>query len=148
MKYDEILEVLAPCGLNCSKCLAFSNGEIKRTALELKKLLGAFDNYAERFSQFSPVFNNYPAFKTLLDHFTQGSCKGCRNGDCIYLNCGVITCHKEKGVDFCFQCTEFPCDKTNFDPNLKERWIKMNKMMKEQGFEAYYEASKDQPRYL
>jgi hypothetical protein len=52
MSYDEIVKVLAPCGLNCSKCLAYVDGDIKRNANELKRLLGAFDSYAERFSRF------------------------------------------------------------------------------------------------
>jgi hypothetical protein len=148
MSYEEIVKVLAPCGLNCAKCLGYVEGDIKKNADELKRLLGAFDNYAERFSRFIPVFENYPAFKKLLDHFAQAGCKGCRNGDCMYPNCGVASCYKTKDVDFCFQCDEFPCERTNFDPNLKERWIKMNKLMKEKGVEAYYEESKDLPRYI
>jgi len=52
-----------------------------------------------------------------------------------------------KGVDFCFQCDEFPCEKTNFDPDLKRRWFQMNTRMKEIGVEAYFEETKDLPRY-
>ncbi|HEX2965804.1 MAG TPA: DUF3795 domain-containing protein, partial [Syntrophorhabdaceae bacterium] len=104
MDYDEIVKVLAPCGLNCAKCMAYADGDIKKNADELKKLLGAFDTYAKRFSSFNPVFEDYPSFKKVLNHFTQASCKGCRSGDCVYPNCGVASCHKKKGVDFCFQC--------------------------------------------
>ncbi|HAK59402.1 MAG TPA: hypothetical protein DCO77_03325, partial [Nitrospiraceae bacterium] len=57
-------------------------------------------------------------------------------------------CYKDQGVDFCFQCQEFPCDKTNFDPNLKQRWISMNTRMKEVGVEAFFEETKDLPRYI
>jgi hypothetical protein len=148
MEHDEILRILAPCGLNCAKCMAYIDGDIRKSAAELKRLLGAFDTHAERFSRFAPVFENYPSFRKLLDHFTQGECRGCRSGDCVYPNCGVAPCHTEKGVDFCFQCDEFPCEKSNFDPNLKERWIKMNSRMREKGVEAYYEETKDSPRYL
>jgi len=72
----------------------------------------------------------------------------CREGTCKYPDCGVIECYKTKGVDFCFQCDEFPCDKTNFDPDLKRRWIKMNKKMQEIGVEAYYEKTRNMPRYI
>ncbi|NIQ05751.1 MAG: DUF3795 domain-containing protein [Candidatus Korarchaeota archaeon] len=147
MKYDAIMDVLAPCGLNCQKCFANSRGEIKRHSTELQKRLGSFDTYAERFSNFLPVFKNYPSFKELLAHFTQGDCDGCRSGTCEYPNCGVFTCYKEKGVDFCFQCDEFPCDNTNFDPHLKRRWIQMNNRMKDIGVDAYFEETKDLPRY-
>ncbi len=147
MTYDGIKKILAPCGLNCMKCQMYAEGEIRRHAAEMKRLLASFDGYAERFSRFLPIYRKYPEFKELLAHFSQANCKGCRQGDCKYPNCGVAQCFKSKGVDFCFQCGEFPCDKNNFDPNLHQRWIRMNQRMKEIGVEAYYEETKDQPRY-
>ena len=50
-------------------------------------------------------------------------------------------------MDFCFQCDEFPCHKANFDRHLERRWRQMNERMGEIGVEAYYEESKDLPRY-
>jgi hypothetical protein len=147
MNKKEVLKVLAPCGLNCGKCQAYSDGDIKKHAMELRRLLGAFDAYAGRFSNFLPVFKNYPAFKELLGHFSDANCKGCRQGDCKYPNCGVAACYKQKGVDFCFQCNDFPCENTRFDPNLKQRWTAINEHMKEVGVEVYYEETKDIPRY-
>lgn len=78
MKYEDVLKVLEPCGLNCTKCLAYIERDIKQHSFELKRLLGFFDKYAERFSNFLAVFKNYPAFKDLLDYFVQTDCKGCR----------------------------------------------------------------------
>jgi hypothetical protein len=147
MKYENILNILAPCGLNCSKCLMYAHGEIKTLSQQLEKLLGSFDRYAERFSSFQPVFKNYPSFKTLLEHFTKGDCTGCRTGACRYPGCVVFPCTQEKCVDFCFKCSEFPCEKTTFDPDLKRRWTEMNTRMKQIGVEAYYEETKDLPRY-
>ena len=85
-----ILDVLAPCGLNCQKCLAYNEGDIKHHSQELKKCLGNFDNYAKRFVKFSEVFENYTAFKELLDVFSKGGCNGCRNGGCINTACNVL----------------------------------------------------------
>jgi hypothetical protein len=147
MTYGEIKKILAPCGLNCMKCQMYADGDIRRHSVELKRLLAAFDIYADRFSKFLPIYRKYPEFKELLAHFSQANCKGCRQGDCKYPNCGVAKCYQRSGVDFCFQCEEFPCAKSNFDPNLHERWIRMNQRMKEIGVEAYYEETKDQPRY-
>lgn len=147
-EYDKILDFIAPCGLNCRKCLANVRGEIAGHSIELQKLLGNFDIYAERFSSFHPIYKNYPSFKKLLSHLAKPDCNGCRQGTCKYPNCGVAECYKNKGVDFCFQCDEFPCEKTNFDPHLKARWIKTNKRMKEIGVESYYEETKDLCRYL
>ena len=147
MEYKDILEILAPCGLNCCKCFAFSESEIKMLSTKLQELLGSFDRYAERLSLFHPEFKNYPSFKKLLTYFTQSDCNGCRRSNCKYSNCGVINCYKNKGVDFCFQCNEFPCEKTNFDSGLKCRWIQMNNRMKDIGIESYFQETKDLPRY-
>ena len=147
MEYQDILKELGPCGLSCRKCLAHSQGDIRKASEDLQRLLGDFDRYAERFSNFLPAFKGYPAFKELLAHFAQADCEGCRSGQGKYPNCGVMKCHVDKGVDFCFQCSEFPCDKTNFDDDLKQRWLQMNTRMKEVGVEAYYAETKDAPRY-
>jgi hypothetical protein len=71
VEYDEILKILAPCGLNCMKCLSYEGGEIKETSKRLRELLGSFNRYAERFSSFQPAFKGYPQFKELLEHFSR-----------------------------------------------------------------------------
>ncbi len=146
--YDQILKILAPCGLSCRKCMAFAEGEIKGHAQALKRLLGAFDVYAERFSRSLPIFENYPHFKELLNYFAEANCRGCRCGDGRYPNCVVASCVRRKGIDFCFQCDEFPCEKTNFDSHLEKRWRLMNNRMKAVGVEAYYQETEDSPRYV
>ena len=148
MEYKEILDILAPCGLNCRKCLKYTEGDIALHSKKLQDLLGNFDVYAKRFSAFLPEFKNYPSFKKMLTCFATPDCIGCRQGKCKLPNCGVVDCYKKKGVDFCFQCDDFPCDKTNFDPHLKKRWLQMNTRMKDVGVEAYYEETKDLCRYL
>ena len=147
MSYEEALKNLAPCGLSCAKCMAFSNGPIKGHAEELIKLLGSFDRYAERFSKFMPIFNDYAGFKKLLDFFAGADCRGCREGECKYPNCIVPECSRERKVDFCFQCDEFPCERVAFDPDLKKRWLSMNRRMKDVGAERYFEETRDAPRY-
>lgn len=149
MTREEVLNALGACGINCSKCFAYSKGDIRTHSRELKRLIGHFDIYAERFVTLlnEPRFKNYPSFNDLLQLLSDASCKGCRQGECLFKSCGVIHCYKEKGVDFCFECQEFPCDRTNFDEHLRARWLKINHRMKEIGVEAYYEEVKDLPRY-
>ncbi len=148
MTYEEICTHLAPCGLNCNKCQAYIDGDIRKHAMELKRLLNSFDSYADRFSHFLPVFKKYPAFKELLTFLSNANCKGCRQGDCKYPNCSVLACCAQNKVDFCFQCDAFPCDRTNFDTHLHKKWIAINQRMKEIGLEAYYQETKDMPRYM
>ena len=150
MTSDHILNALGPCGLNCEKCFAHVDGDIRKLSLKLKEKLGNFDVYAKRFETLigDPIFTKYPDFKLMLDYFTKGICTGCRNEICEhYKDCGVKSCHQQKNVDFCFQCDEFPCNKTNFDEHLHKRWIKLNERIREIGIENYYTETKDKPRY-
>ena len=150
MNYDEIKDRLAPCGLHCGKCFAFADGEIKKYSKNLKELLGNFEVYALRFVDLlnEPVFNKYPDFKEMLHFFSQVGCSGCRNEKCkIFKDCKVRECHKNKKVDFCFQCPYFPCDQTGFDEHLLKRSVEINSRMKNIGVENYFNEIKNKPRY-
>ncbi len=149
MNYEEIVEILAPCGLNCQKCVAYSKGHVKHAAQKLDSFLGNFDSYAERYSNFYPVFKNYQAFKDMLAYFSEADCKGCREGHCKYPDCQVASCNelKEKVMDYCFQCDSFPCEKHGLHADLERRWRERNLRMREIGVNAYYDESKDVPRY-
>ncbi len=150
MEYDHINSRIAPCGLYCGKCFAFIDGDIRNYSIKLKESLGNFDVYAERFVELinEPVLKNYPDFKILLDYFTSVGCKGCRKEKCkIFKSCKVRACYERKKVDFCFQCSEFPCDNTGFDQHLHKRFIEINLRMKEMGVEKYYGEIKDKSRY-
>jgi len=150
MNYQNILEYLGPCGINCQKCFAFKDGNIRRNSEILKNELGNFDVYAKRFSVLldAPIFDKYPDFKEMLDYLSSSNCMGCRKQEChLFKSCNVRNCYKEKSVDFCFQCNEFPCNRTGFDSHLEQRWIKINQRMSEIGVENYYNEIKDRPRY-
>lgn len=147
---DALNDKFGPCGLLCEKCFAFDNGPIKVHAEKLKESLGAFDKYAERFTTMldEPVFSKYPQFKEFLDLLCSSGCKGCRKQECHqFKGCRIKLCYKEKEVEYCFQCNDFPCDHTGFDENLKMRWIKINNKIRNMGLENYYAEIKDKPRY-
>ncbi len=91
----------APCGLDCFNCVFYLAREDSRAMEELERyqrVLGV------------PVEVMF--------------CRGCRpQGGCIKLHlnpmvsnrsegepCPAYACSRAKGVDFCFQCDEFPCD--------------------------------------
>ena len=148
MDRTELLERLAPCGLHCGSCLAFEGSDIQRHAKDLQDALGQnFSMYAERFAAMHPVFAQYEAFRGSLEFLASGSCHGCRGAGCIFATCGVHACAGERGVDYCFQCAEFPCDRHGMPPALAERWRGNNERMREMGPEAWYLKIKDKPRY-
>jgi hypothetical protein len=147
---EKLIDKFGPCGLLCEKCFAFDNGPIRFHAEQLKKQLGAFDNYAKRFVTLlnDTTFEKYPDFKELLTLFSSNNCQGCRKQEChLFTDCKVRHCYKEKGFDYCYQCNDFPCNGTGFDDNLKQRWLKINFRIREIGLECYYNEIKDNPRY-
>ena len=151
MLYEQILSAMAPCGFSCETCFARVGGDIQRRSLELRQKLGAFAPYAKRFEKMleAPVFNKYPDFEAMLDHFASENCNGCRSEQCrLFKECGIRPCHQEKGVDFCFQCEEFPCAKTNFDESLHQVWVLINEKIRQTGIEKYYEKTRSRPRYV
>ena len=151
MTSEQILAAIAPCGLNCKTCFAHAQGDIRKHSLALREKLGNFTEYAKRYETLldQPVFKNYPAFKEMLDYFVSENCRGCRNEQCrLFKDCGVRRCHQERGVDFCHECDEFPCAKTNFDEGLHSVWLRINRKIQEIGIEEFHEKGKTRPRYV
>lgn len=147
---EKIMTRLAPCGLHCGGCFAFAEGDIRRHAALLRDALEGFEVYAQRFVGMldEPLFAKYPDFKAFLDLLAQGSCRGCRKERCkLFAGCRIRACSEERGVDFCFQCREFPCGETGFDAHLARRSEAINRRLRDEGAAAYYEAVKDIPRY-
>ncbi len=150
MNVEFIKSRLAPCGLHCGKCFAFSEGDISNYSKKLKESLGNFDVYAQRFVELidEPVFSKYPDFKEMLNYFSSVECGGCRKEKCkIFKECKVHECAENKKVDFCYECPDFPCNNTGFDQHLQKRSVTINKRIKEVGVEVYYNEIKDVPRY-
>ena len=148
VSYETVLEHIAPCGLNCKKCIANAYGDIRLLSATLASALGPnFGAYARRFAAANPVFEGYEAFRALLDHFADGSCMSCRSGECPFFACRVKDCVQERGVDFCFQCELFPCDRSGLSDRLLEKWRANNESMKELGAVEYYLRVQDLPRY-
>lgn len=82
---DHILE--APCGLDCQMCFLYRAG----SDATLKTVV------SDKF--------NLPVEKA--------NCPGCRavSGFCPVINeqCATYRCAKDRGVEFCSECVEFPC---------------------------------------
>ena len=143
-----IRDLLSPCGLDCGKCLANPHSRIAALARELRGELGGFADYAPRFADFNPAFAQYPAFAAVLDHLADGgSCPSCRSGRCLFAGCHVSRCTREKGIDYCADCPEFPCGKANLPFHLDALWRKSNEAIREMGPEAFYATIRDRPRY-
>ena len=84
-------QMTAPCGLDCFNCIGYLANEDREMLPLISKALGIFLEQAE-----------------------QAVCKGCRNenGKIPFgpMPCNVYPCAKKKGVTFCCNCSDFPCD--------------------------------------
>jgi len=147
MKYEEILEHLAPCGIDCYRCVAYKDGPVGQMASRLKDALTGFERMAAIRSDNIPVLKHYSEFIEILDFLAQGECRGCRKGSACVPFCAAKDCFKEKNVDFCFQCEEYPCSRNSYPQNLAKRWAAYNDRMKEVGVENFYEEQSKKPRY-
>ena len=83
-------KMTAPCGLDCFNCpmyLANENKKLRNTIAERLNIT-----------------------------LEKAVCGGCRNenGTIAFLNmtepCSVYTCSENRGINFCCDCSEFPCD--------------------------------------
>lgn len=147
MNYDSCRESFGVCGIDCSRCVSKKGGEVQQLSLALREALTNFENKAPAFAAFAPELKAYDAFSAVLAFLTQGDCEGCRSGQCHMPGCAAKVCYREKGVDFCFQCDEYPCSRNQFDPALTEKWRRNNDAMKRDGIEAFCLESKRHPRY-
>jgi hypothetical protein len=143
----EILDRLAPCGLDCHRCAMCRDGVIQRTAAELAAALDGYEDVAPRLVGLAPVLGNYRQFSEVLALFAGASCSGCRSGGATYPLCAARTCFKEHGVDFCFQCGDYPCERNDYPESFQKRWRENNDRMRAVGVEQYFEESLLRPRY-
>lgn len=147
MSNMNITDKIAPCGLDCSRCADYINGEIKELSSRLRQLLEGYDRLAKIKEKMHPELKDFNQFQDILKVFAQASCGGCRSNDVkCPVDCHAKTCHKDRHVDFCFQCDDFPCN-NQFKGKLRERWIEKNNRMKEVGIEQYYIEELKKPRY-
>lgn len=147
MEYKEVLSRLAPCGLDCSRCADYKEGEIKLLSENLLECLGNYKRLARLKADQKNEFSAYPQFEAILNSFSNASCSGCRGEDVqCPINCKAKTCHKEMAVDFCFQCVEYPCDDQS-KILIGDRWKEMNDRMKAVGVVRFYYEQDKLPRY-
>ena len=145
--YGQVVSRLAPCGIDCERCVMAEEGRVRRLATELRAALAGFEKMAERVADRNPSLAGYSQFQEVLQFFTGASCAGCRAGGPPLPFCAARTCAPEKGVDFCFQCVEYPCDRNAYPENLAARWRAMNDRMRDVGVEQAYRESLEEPRY-
>jgi hypothetical protein len=147
LAYQDVVARLAPCGLDCERCVMYAEGRIKNLSAGLAQALEGFEKMAPRVADRLPALLEYDRFVEVLKLFTKAGCAGCRNGGSQLPFCAARTCFREQGVDFCFQCKAYPCERNAFPENIAQRWRSNNDRMREAGVEQFYVESLERPRY-
>ena len=81
-------QMTAPCGLPCFECALYKAGQ-------------------------DPDFRAVVSKKTGIP-FEKAACRGCRYEEGkiphLTMDCRLYPCVEEKGISFCYECDDFPCD--------------------------------------
>jgi hypothetical protein len=124
-------EFTAPCGIDCFNCEVFESNLTE-----------------ENRARFSAAFKLAPEAV---------ACKGCRaSGGCRlhWGKCDTLDCVKDKGIEFCHECTEFPCAMLCPSAESAQRYphnLKLYNLcrMKQLGIEKWaQEAAENRKRYF
>lgn len=110
--------LVAVCGLFCPSCTIFI----------------ASNEDPERLKRMSEMRNH-----TIEDIRCEGCRAEVRTGFCR--TCKMSTCAKEKGIDFCGECSEYPCEELKEFQSIKAHRLELwqsQERIKEAGFEQWY----------
>ncbi len=148
MDHDQLLAVLSPCGLDCSRCVSSASGVVRQGAEALAAKLAGFAAKAPLFAAHAPALAHWAEFEAVLAFLQEGACTGCRTpGASRNGACRVKDCVRERAVDFCFQCPDYPCADHGLFPPLAAKWRVAQDFMREHGVEAWWHDQATRPRY-
>ncbi len=97
---------------------------------------------------------DFTEFRKALDFFSRNGtwlvCKNCCKGGDGRPNCEIRNCCKQRRLDVCFDCDEFPCDKVQGNSKMIERakdyrklgkdlWLQQQIEKAGQGYELHTE---------
>lgn len=90
---EDIAHNTAPCGIDCFNCEFFHTN-------------------IDGFFSAMPAARK-SAFEARGMTIDKLRCNGCREGGCTTIGgkCDTLECVKQKGVEFCYECKDFPCSK-------------------------------------
>jgi hypothetical protein len=105
--------LLCYCGVYCGTCARWHEyTEFRKIAATLAESLDA-QGYQHWLSEHTDEFS-YDEFRKGLDFFSRDDCwvvcrAPCREGK--EYDCAIRTCCRERGIELCFDCSDFPCSK-------------------------------------
>ncbi len=99
----EALELVTYCGLYCELCGSRARVPMRAAALTEAMVEAGWPFWGE-------TVPGFPAFWQFLEGLQRsGGCPGCRAGG-GYPACRIRGCARERSVELCADCLDFPCE--------------------------------------
>lgn len=134
------LKLVAYCGVYCGLCS--NRGRIPQQAKALKETM-AKEGY-DKWGTEIPHFKEF--WKFLTDHCApDGCCPGCRQGGGAPF-CSIKKCARERKIDVCVFCEDFPCKRINGLAKGYTTLIADSKRMKEIGIDAWVKEQEERTK--
>lgn len=157
MDHKELLHYIAPCSLFCYTCPALKGGAIAKCAAKLNHYFEGCYVFNDKNTpkEHNAWLKDQKTFEDTLRHYANGSCPGCRENPvdtgCVP-DCVVPACVKAKGIDFCSECPDFPCQRAkdffrSVNDTIGPDWEEGSRRLQQIGAQAYFEERKDVPHY-
>lgn len=143
-----LLNNIAPCGCLCYSCTGCAHGIIVQSSKTLLHYLDGYSSFLEKQDH-----KDKPLVDTcirVLSYWSKLNCPGCRNdvsNQCTLENCFVRDCIKEKQLDFCADCENFPCDKAHESKAFMNTWLNASTRIREVGAEQFFSEEKEQSHF-
>lgn len=136
---DEKLRFVTYCGLCCELCA--ERGRIPRRAAALREAMAE-----EGWPFWGPTVPGFTEFWQFLQRLqADGGCPGCRAGG-GYPQCQIRICARERGMDLCSQCSDFPCAHIEALGTRYPTLIADNRRLQTVGLEQWLDEQKERTR--
>ncbi|MGD2206416.1 MAG: DUF3795 domain-containing protein [Anaerolineae bacterium] len=99
---NDQLEFVTYCGLHCDLCSA--RARIPQRAAALQQAMTE-----EGWTFWGQTISGFPEFWQFLQGLADEGCPGCRAGGGDP-GCQIRICARERGLDLCNRCPDFPCE--------------------------------------
>lgn len=141
MNVTELKKLIGYCGIYCGGCGMYNGRIIAMVARDFKELMESY-SYPDWVPKFGGIDFNFEEFQKGLDYFTRenSGCYSqvpCKEG-CGMPECEIKECAKRKGVEYCFECNDFPCEHfSQFGEEWRLAMIEEHERFKKLGMDGW-----------
>ena len=118
------------CGLYCGNCAVKAKADPAAQVLYAEMKKAGFEEFI------SMIPDGTEFWRYLKGMADEGTCRSCREGS-GYPDCPIRLCAKEKGIELCALCQEYPCEHFDEMQKAQPSIIADNALLREHGLDAW-----------